>query len=281
VSAGAAQTALTTATAPWASRRRRRWIWVLTALVTAAFVVLPTTVRVLLKADLQHDYGPLTGYRHQITGVQVRTGSGGVVMIRAGRPGRVTIEPALAWVFRKPSVSWAWHRGILRVSALCPDFNPFEDCQADLTITVPAPTAVQALAGPGMISVTGLTGPLHLAATSGMVQVSHVSGALWAQATSGGVAGRDVATTSRIYALVTSGHLGLRLVRRPQRLTLVAGTGTARVVLPPGSAYRIESSAGTGTVRVAPGISDPGSSRVIMVRVSAGHASIGYLAGTG
>jgi hypothetical protein len=142
-------------------RPRRRWIWVLVALATAVVVVVPTTARALLKTELQHQYDPPFRYRRGVADLKVHAGVGGIVTISAGRPGRVTIVTTLAWLFRKPTVTRSWSGRTLTVSASCPSFDPFADCLAGLSITVPPGTAVQGLAGPGSLAVSGLSGPLH------------------------------------------------------------------------------------------------------------------------
>jgi hypothetical protein len=206
----------------------------------------------------------------------VQTGAGGSVKIRPGRDGRVTITRTLQWVFGKPSVTQSWQDGVLRVGASCPRFDPFEDCEASVTITVPAGTAVTAQAGAGSVAVTGMSGPLHLAATSGLLRVGRVSGPLWLSATSGFVAGRTGILSPAVYASVTTGSIALRLDGEPRLLAVAVGSGYANVMVPRGARYRVAGSYGPGTLQIAPGLSDASSARLLTATLGTGVVRIGY-----
>lgn len=264
-------------TAETGPRPRRRWIWVLVALATAGVVIVPVTLRVALKVAIHHQFGPVVTYRRDVTALNVRTDAGGSVTIRAGQDGRIAITRTLQWVFGKPGVTQSWHDGVLNVGATCPKFDPFEDCQADVTISVPAGTAVTAEAGAGSVVVTGISGSVHLAATSGLLRVGRVSGPLWLSATSGFVAGRTGLSSPQVYASVTSGSIALRLDAGPRLLTVGVGSGYANVMLPRGFSYRIVGSDGPGTLQIAPGLSDPGSARLLTATIGTGEVKIGYL----
>ncbi len=257
-------------------RPRRRWIWVLVALATASFVVVPVTLRVALKVGMHHQSNPEVTYRRDVTELQVQADAGGAVTVQAGQPGRVTITRQLAWVFGRPTVSQSWYDGILYVAAICPKFDVFEDCQASVTISVPAGTAVSAQAGAGSVVVTGMSGPLHLAATSGLVRVSRDSGPLWLSATSGTLTARLGLHSPQVYALVTTGYIALGLDVAPRLLTVGVGSGYASVTLPQGSRYRVAGSAGPGALEIPPGLSDASSARVLTAMVGAGEVKISY-----
>jgi hypothetical protein len=256
---------------------RRRWIWVLVALATAGVVVVPITLRVALKAAIQHDFGPVVVYRRDVTALKVQTDAGGEVTIRGGQEGRVVVTRTLQWLFGQPSVTQSWHGGVLRVAATCPKFDPFEDCQADVTITVPVGTAVTAQAGAGSVVVAGISGSVHLAATSGLLRVDRVSGPLWLSAKSGFVAGRTGVSSPQVYVSVTTGSMALRLDAGPLLLTVGVGSGYANIMLPRGSGYRIAGSDGPGILQIAPGLSQPGSARLLTATVGSGEVKISYL----
>jgi hypothetical protein len=262
-------------------RPRRRWIWVLVALATAGVVIIPVTLRIALKAAIHHEFGPAVTYRRDVTALSVQADAGGSVTIRPDRDGRVVITRALQWVFGKPSVTQSWQDGVLHVGATCPKFNPFEDCEADVTISVPAGTAVTAQADGGSVVVSGMSGPLHLAATSGLLQVGRVSGPLWLSATSGFVVGRLGISSPQVYASVTTGSIALRLAAEPRFLTLGVGSGYANVVVPRGARYRIAGSYAPGTLQIAPGLSDASSGRLLTVRLGTGEVKVGYTLASG
>jgi hypothetical protein len=261
-------------------RPRRQWIWVLVALATAALVIVPVTLRVALKVAMHHQFDPVVIYHRDVTGLEVQADAGGFVSVQGGQGGRVTITSSLQWVFGKPAVTQAWHGGVLHVGATCPRADPFEDCEASVIITVPAGTAVSAQAGAGTVKVTGVSGPLHLAATSGFVQVSHVSGPLWLAATSGTLAAGNV-YAAEVYASVTTGSISLRLDAAPRELAVGVRSGYASVALPMRSTYRITGPYGPGGLRIAPGLSNASSGRLITATVGTGAVTIGYLPSTG
>jgi hypothetical protein len=263
-------------TAGTGPRPRRRWIWVLVALATAGVVVVPVTLRIALKIAIHHEFGPVVTYRRDVTALKVQTDAGGSVTIRAGQDGRVVIARTLQWVFGKPGVTQSWHDGVLRVGATCPKFDPFEDCQADVTISVPAGTPVTGEAGAGSVVVTGISGSVHLAATSGVLRVSRVSGPLWLSATSGFVAGHTGLSSPQVYASVTTGSIALRLDAGPRLLTVGVGSGYADIMLPRGLGYRIAGSDGPGILQIAPGLSQPGSARLLTATLGTGEVKIGY-----
>jgi hypothetical protein len=238
---------------------------------------VPITLRVALKIAIHHQSDPLVTYNRDVTALQVQADAGGFVTIEAGQDGRVTVTSALQWLLGRPTVTQSWHGGVLHVLATCPRLDPFEDCQASVIISVPAGTAVSAQAGAGSVVVTGLSGPLHLSATSGLVRVSNVSGPLWLSATSGFVVGRVGLYAPVVDASVTTGDIALSLDAGPRLLTVGVGSGHADIMLPRGSRYRLAGSYGPGVLQVAPGLSDASSGRLLTVTLGTGEANSGYL----
>ncbi|MGB6458040.1 MAG: hypothetical protein WBH47_26505 [Streptosporangiaceae bacterium] len=222
-------------------RPRRRWIWVLVTLVTATVVVVPVTLRVALKGELQHESDPLARYRREIADLQVQANDGEMITVQAGRPGQVTVTSMVAWLVSKPAVTQSWRGGVFRVSAICPKFDPFEDCQASVVISVPAGTTVQGQAGAGSLTVVGLTGALHLTATSGLVLARNVSGPVWAAATSGSAVARTGLRSASLHASVSTGLITLMFTAAPRSVAVGVGAGSAAIAVPAGSRYRVAS----------------------------------------
>jgi hypothetical protein len=239
-------------------------------------VVVPATLRVALKADVQHAAGPIVSYRSAINDLQVQANSGGTITIKAGPPGHVTLSSTLTWLVRKPAVTQSLRRKIFRVGATCPKFDPFQDCEARVTISVPAGTAVQGAAGAGSLTVVGLSGPLHLTATSGSLLARNVSGPIWATALSGSVVARTGLRSPSLQASVSSGQISLIFSSRPHSATIIVGSGSATMTVPSGSRYRVVSSAGPGVLYLAPGLSDAGSNLLVRAVVDTGAVRIGY-----
>jgi hypothetical protein len=254
-------------------RPRRRWIWVIVALLTAAACVLPAALRIWLKEDMQQEADRIVKSRRGITALQV-TAPGDAVSISPGRPGETTLASSLSWVFSKPVVRRSWRGSTLEISVTCPRPDLFEDCGASLTVHVPAGTEVRADVGSGSVEAVGMTGPLHLAATSGMVTMTHVSGPLWARATSGAISARAGVNSRLVTVAVTSGWLDLGFDSAPERLTVDVGSGGGQVTVPAGTQYRLTSSTGPGLLRTASGLADARSGRFISASVGAGQLRI-------
>jgi hypothetical protein len=256
-------------------RPRRRWIWAIVALGTAAVLVTPVALRFGLKADLQHDESPATVYHRVATAVQV-SAPGGTVYITGGQPGRVTVASTTVWLFAKPAVSETWRGTTLTVSMHCPAPDLFEDCAASLTVQIPATAAVRAAVGSGTATITGLAGPVRVTTTSGSLTLADLSGPVWAAATSGSITGVSRLNSPKLTADVGSGSLALSLDSAPSWLWLAVGSGSGQVTVPAGTRYRVDSGAGSQAARVSPGLSSPGSARLITAEVGAGSLSIGY-----
>ena len=227
-------------------RPRRRWIWAIVALATAAVLILPLALLLGLKAVLHHEYGPVTVYHRLVTAVQV-SAPGDTIAITAGRPGQVSVASTLAWVFTKPVVRETWYGTTLTVSVRCA--APIQGrgrkpggrirdlvagCSAGLTVHVPATAEVRAAVGAGSATVTGLAGPVRVTATSGSVVLAYLRGPLWATATSGSITGETGLDSTKLTADVGSGSLALGLDSAPRSLSLAVGSGTLTIGYPGG-----------------------------------------------
>lgn len=256
-------------------RPRRRWIWIMIAVVTAIVVIVPAGLQALL--TLGHQAGTQSVVlSHPIAALEVDAPANSVT-IRPGPAGQVTVRSALSWVFSQPQVRRSWQRQTLRVSVSCPS-GPFQDCGADLQIRVPGDVSVTAQVTSGNVTVTGLTGRLRLLATSGNVTMTDVRGGVTAQATSGNVTG-TLLSAAVFYAAVTSGNLALQFTGPPQQVRLQVASGNADITVPPGSRYRLPGSRGSGSWAIASGLSISTASRVIEVMAGSGNVTVGYLGG--
>ncbi|HUC24534.1 MAG TPA: hypothetical protein VMA73_17640 [Streptosporangiaceae bacterium] len=256
------------------ARPRRRWIWVIVALVTVPILISPLAVLEGLKPDPHHEYGPVTVYHRPVTAVRV-SAPGDAVAITAGRPGQVSVASTLAWQFTKPAVRERWQGTTLAVTVYCLAPGPSEDCSASLTVHVPAAVEVQAAVGTGSATVAGLAGPVHVTATSGSLVLAYLSGPLRAAATSGSVTGMTGLNSPAVTADVGSGSLALGLDSAPNSMSLAVGSVSGHVTVPPGSRYRFDTDPGTA-VHVSPGTSSPGAASLIAARAGSGGLSIMY-----
>lgn len=263
-----------------APRPRRRWIWVLVAVATVSAFVAPFRLKIDVPKTSTHALDPAAKYQRDISSLQVQADYGVMVTIRAGRPGHVTVSGSLSWTLRKPTVTQVWRGGRFLVGATCPKVNPFGSCEASIVIGIPAGTAVQAQAGEGSVSVIGLTGPLHLSATSGLVTVRNISGPAWISVTSGGVVARTGVRSQQFDAVTSTGQLIIDFSSRPRSVAIAIGAGSAVITVPPRARYRIVSSRGAGALYVAPGLRDARSDLVLTATIGTGAARIGYPPGT-
>lgn len=266
---------MTAAAAASPARPRRRWIWAAVAVLTAVVLVIPVAFRIALKGEIRHQIVPLTVFQRQVSEVVVHAPGQSVTILR-GRADQVTLLSSMSWLLDRPTVSHAWHGGILDVTASCPQFNVFEDCQASLVIRVPVNVAVRVAVGSGSAAVAGLTGPVHLTASSGSIQLTDISGPIWATATSGSIDATSGLTASHVTAAVGSGLLMLGFAKSPQALALDVGSGSARVTVPAGARYRVFGERGSGSLQVGTGLADNSAASVIAATVGSGQLSIGY-----
>lgn len=107
----------------------------------AVGLVTSPALRLWLKQDLHHEFGPLGSFHRPVTAVQIRA-PGDAVAVTAGQPGQVSVSGEESWLFSKPVVRETWHGTTLAISVRCPAPDLFEDCSAGLTLHVPVAVAV-------------------------------------------------------------------------------------------------------------------------------------------
>lgn len=258
------------------SRPRRRWVWITVATLTAAIIVLPVAFRLSLKAVHQNQPLPTAVYRDPVTDLRVVAPAGDVTLV-PGSSAQVTVGGELSWVFGKPSVrvGETVQRRSMQITAGCPKPDLFQDCAVRLVIHVPASLAVQVSTGSGTISVRGLSGPLHLAVTSGSIALTDVAGPVWASAGSGSVTGAGHGP-ARLEAVIGSGSLGLRLAAPPQELNVAIGSGSASITVPAGTRMRVLGDAGSGVLRLPPGLADDSAPATLTAAIGTGQVEVSY-----
>ena len=87
-----------------APRPRRRWIWVIVAILTALLVVPPFALRIWLKAEIQHQTEQVPVAAQPVTALQVDS-PGVSISISQGRGRHVTMSSTASWLVRKPHAS--------------------------------------------------------------------------------------------------------------------------------------------------------------------------------
>lgn len=257
-------------------RPRRRWIWIAVALLTATVIVLPVAFRLWLKAVHQNQPLPTAIYKDPVTSLRVVAPAGDVT-IEPGNQAGITVGGELSWEFGKPSVAvhQTIRRQTMQITAACPRPNLFQDCAVRLVIHVPARMAVDASTGAGSIRVRGLTGALHLAVTSGSIAMTDVTGPVWASAGSGSVTGSGLRPAT-LDAVIGSGSLRLGLSALPRDLNVAIGSGDARITVPGGARMRVLGDAGSGFLRLPPGLADDTAPATLSATIGTGQFEVSY-----
>ncbi|MFA1545781.1 hypothetical protein [Actinomadura chokoriensis] len=254
-------------------RPRRRGVWVVLAIVTALAVVTPVLLAALGRAVRQTS-ASVTPYHHAIRELRLDLDGAGV-SVGPGPDGEARVRKALRWGLSKPDVTESLVDDVLFVTFRCGGTDVAGGCGADIDVRVPAGTRVSAVSGAGEINVRGLTGDLDLRTGSGEIGVAGARGRLRLQARSGAITATGLASPKTL-ARVSSGFLDLRFAEPPEVVDAAAGSGTAKVIVPPGSYYRVRGWTGSGSTHLNPAVIDEGSTRSISVHSGSGSTYVDY-----
>lgn len=255
-------------------RPRRRAVWIALAIATALVVVAPVGLRTFGRA-VQRTSTSMTPYRHAIREVRLDVGSA-EVSVGPGSDGEARVYKDLRWGPRKPELSESLVDDVLFVTFRCPGPDwPGAGCGAEIDVQVPAGTRVSAVSASGSIDVRGVTGDLDLRTGSGEIDVAGARGRLRLLARSGTISGRGLAA-SKTQADVSSGTLELRYAEPPDSVDASAGSGTVKIIVPPGSRYRVAGWTGAGNAHLNPAVYDDRSARRISLRSGSGETYVDY-----
>ncbi|NDU74102.1 hypothetical protein GWI34_15870 [Actinomadura sp. DSM 109109] len=262
-------------TAPAApDRPRRRAVWTALALATALAVVAPAGLLAFGRAA-QRTATSMTPYRHPVREVRLDV-SGAEVSVAPGADGGARVYKALRWGPRRPELTESLVDDVLFVTFRCPGPGwPGAACGARIDVQVPAGARVSAVSRSGRITVRGVTGDLDLRTGSGKIDVTGARGRLRLLARSGEIRGRALASPKTL-AGVSSGVLDLRYAEPPDSVEASADSGTVRLIVPPGSRYRVAGWTGAGTAHLNPALYDDASPRRISVRSGSGGTYVDY-----
>ncbi|TMR03014.1 DUF4097 domain-containing protein [Actinomadura soli] len=256
-------------------RPRRRGIWIFLAIVTALVLVIPAGLTAWGRA-IRQTTTSVTPYRHAITELRLDAG-GAEVSVGPGPDGEAHVYKRLSWGVRKPDTTEAVVGGVLFVTFRCNGSGLVSgrECGADIDVRVPRGTRVSAATGSGRISVRGLSGDLDLRTGSGEVRAADVRGRLRLRARSGAVVATGLASPE-VKAEVSSGLLDLRFAEPPGAVEARAASGTIKVIVPPGSVYRVTGWTGSGSAHLNKAVLDDASPRRISVHSGSGATYLDY-----
>lgn len=255
---------------------RRRGVWIVLAIATAAAVVLPAGVYACGTAIRRTSQSTET-FRRPITEIEIDSGAARV-SVGPGAAGRVRLVTRLSWALHTPKVERIWAGELLLIRFVCEGGEwayPGLECGADIDVQVPAGVRVRARTDSGRLRVRGVHGDLRLEARSGAVHLADVSGRIWARTASGEITGTGL-SAPMVVAEAGSGRLAFGFAEPPRHVKAAAGSGSVEVVVPSGSYYRVAAEAGSGPVRISPALGDRSSARVIDASTGSGPVTIGY-----
>jgi Putative adhesin len=271
-----------TPTRPPQVARSRGWQVTAVALTVAALAAASVTVWIWLRGPVHPatltSAGVHTVRSRQVTReaparLVVTIGSGDLT-VRPGPAGRVSEQRVLTWTGREPVVTESFARGTLTITARCPSSRQ-RACGADITLSVPPGAAVQAQLARGDMAVSGLRGPVSLAASSGDLRLSRLSGPLRLRSDSGDIVGEALAS-AQVDAEDNDGDVSLAFAAVPARVSATSHAGDVSVDVPRragGYRVRAATAAGDRAVSVRP---DPASTHAIIATSDAGDVAVAY-----
>lgn len=262
-------------TAPAApDRPRRRAVWIVLALATALVVVAPVALTAFGRA-VRRTATSMTPYPRPIREVRLDVGNAEIT-VGPGSDGGARVYKDLHWGLSKPELTESVVDDVLFVTFRCPGPDRLGiGCGADIDVQVPAGARVSAVSGSGSIDVRGVTGDLDLRTGSGEIDVAGARGRLRLLARAGTINGRALAS-AKTQADVSSGTLDLRYAEPPGSVDASAGSGTVKIIVPPGSRYRVAGWTGAGNAHLNPAVYDDRSPRRISVRSGSGETWVDY-----
>ncbi len=131
------------------------------------------------------------------------------------------------------------------------------------------------MSGSGEINIRGLGSDLDLRTGTGGIGVADARGRLRLRARSGAITATGLRSPDT-RARVSSGSLDLRYAEPPDIVEASTGSGTAKIIVPPGSRYAVHAGTGSGSTHLNQAVIDPHSSRSISVHSGSGTTYVDY-----
>ncbi|MEV7413711.1 hypothetical protein [Streptomyces sp. NPDC089919] len=262
------------------ARPRHRGGWYAAAVLGALLVLVPLGLRLWSQGTVHSR--PLAGgsLGHPVRAVEIDAG-GAELTVAPGPDGRVDYRGTVRAPAGRAAVVRQWRGDTLLLAVRCEGPQlPGLGCAVTVGVTVPAALPLRLAGGSGTAVVSGLRGPVRVAGGSGTVVLRGLAGPVTAEVGSGTL--RGVALTSPLAEVrAGSGQALMDFAAPPDRLTGEAGSGTVRIGLPPGTGYRTQCSARSGSCAVAGALTDPGAPRTLRLTAGSGTASAGLGFGEG
>lgn len=260
------------AAAPARPRPRRRFAWIVAALLGAVVVVLPA-------AWQAGAYGVTrTGTLHggsdgrPVTALHIMGGDAHVSITPRG-DAEVGYRAEVAWSRAKPAIEESWQDGTLTLTPRCPDGTSWLttgfSCSVQLRVSVPAGLPVKVAAASGRVDISGLAGAVDARVDSGRISLTGLRGAVRARVGSGNLHATAL-TSPQLDLSVGSGLASVDFVAPPDRIRADTGSGRLAVTVPEATRFRVTTRKGAGRCDVEAGLSDPASPRTLELSVGSG-----------
>lgn len=249
-------------TPPDGTQRRgpsRAWSWLLVgvgATLLVSSVAGGVVWNLLDGGGLSSPVEQRQTYTQAVSEVRFTGGSGDLQVLAGAPAGTVEVTRRFTRGFPRsePEVSETWSGETLDIVADCSGFLSW--CHIDYSIRVPEGTLVTAETGSGDVAVGGSLGTLRAEVGSGNIDANDL------------VAAELVASTG-------SGDIDLDFATPPDRVALDTGSGNVSVRVPPGDAYAVDVTTGSGDQDVTVDRSS-GATRSIRIETGSGDARVAY-----
>lgn len=185
-------------------------------------------------------------------------------------PGDVDEVEVTRWISSSsllvsPEADWGLTGDTLRLRVRC---GALTDCEAEYEVVVPEGTTLTVVSGSGDITAFGFVRPLTATSGDGRVSVSDTIGPLTMASDGGDLIGRGLAS-DEVEAVTADGDVDLELTAVPDAVTVRTGDGDADITLPE-AAYAVDASSGEGEV-VTEVDTDPGSAHRVDATAGGGR----------
>ncbi|MEV5964949.1 DUF4097 family beta strand repeat-containing protein [Kribbella sp. NPDC051952] len=214
----------------------------LLVLVLGGAAVAVSTIRGKLPYNYSASYAPGS------KGIRVETEV--PTQLLASVDGQVHVTVDGSYGAAKPAVQVSTVSDQLTIDTRCPDSH----CEVDLTVELPAVSAVQAKVGRVSLTVVGVASPLTVDSLDGSVTMTRLR-------------------SPRVSVDAQRGSVDLMFDDVPNQVTATASDGSLTVQLPRSATYAVDAVAAQGTTKLKVP-SDPTSTNRLYLRTSYGSITV-------
>ncbi|HEY7984158.1 MAG TPA: DUF4097 family beta strand repeat-containing protein [Ktedonobacterales bacterium] len=196
---------------------------------------------------------PALNVHNTVGSIRVVTGDAGAIHVEAIRHARGITSDAQQADLDVITITCSQQGDTVRVDARMsqPGMALARQLWADLRITVPSNTSVEAKAEAGNVEITGSQGPVAARVDAGNLELSGTSGRVTANMGAGNLEASDVSLADGSRITVAAGQVVLRGSLAPgASVEIRVEAGRARLTLPRTTATHLEATADVGAVSI-------------------------------